>query len=129
MSVCIFTDTELAGLWHRLGGDEELQYALHALGIANRAAYMLTYASGHQDACTIEVPRFEKPQPTEAPCSDWSASTWAENLLYNCVSNGGTDFAPLNHRAKLLAHARKADARDGIVPDVTTETDAVSVPW
>lgn len=111
MSVCIYSDQELAGLWTRLGRTEETGYALHALAIANRAAYMLTYAPRHTDACTLEVPRFDEAEPEDAPCG-WTASDWLGNLLYNCVSNGGTDFAPPQHRVKLLAAAACADAAE-----------------
>lgn len=41
----------------------------------------------------VLIPRFDEAEPQEAPCG-WTASDWLRNLLYNCVSNGGTDFAP-----------------------------------
>jgi hypothetical protein len=109
MSVFIYSDEELAGIWKHIGGTEEVGYALHCLAIANRAAHMLTYAPRHKDACTIEVPRFGEASPADAP-SGWTATTWIENLHYNCISNGGTDFAPPHHLVKLLAAAACADA-------------------
>jgi hypothetical protein len=78
------------------GGEPELQYPLQALAIANRAAFMLTYAPRHDDACTIDVPRVE--QPAADGRDDWSATDRVNLLLYNCISNGGTDFAPAEHR-------------------------------
>jgi len=109
MSVFHFSDAELAAIWHALGGEPELQYPLHALAIANRAAYMLTYAPRHEDACTIEVPRFEQPV---ADARDNSSATDRVNLLlYNCISNGGTDFAPEQHRLVLQNAAFCADAQ------------------
>lgn len=111
MSVCIFSDQELAGLWSRMGRTQETGYALHCLAIANRAAYMLTYAPRHEDACTITVPRFDVVEPAEAPCG-WTTAEWLDNLRYNCISNGGTDFAPAQHVVKLLAAAACADARE-----------------
>jgi hypothetical protein len=109
MSVIHFSDEELAGLWHALGGEPELRYPLQALAIANRAAYMLTYAPRHDDACTIEVPRFE--QPSADARNDWSATDRVSLLLYNCISNGGTDFAPEQHRLTLENAAFCADAK------------------
>jgi hypothetical protein len=100
MSVFIYDETELEGLWHALGGAPETGYALRALAIANRAAYLQTYGPGTcpSGPFTVEFPRIEKPREldrTKRPGGlDWDAKTWAENLLYNCVSNSGLDFAP-----------------------------------
>jgi hypothetical protein len=116
MSVIHYSDEELAGLWHRLGKTDEVGLALHILGIANRAAYMLTYAPRHADACTIDVPRLDEATPSQPP--RWSATDWVRNLLYNCLSNGGTDFADRRARETALAAAAKADAA-ALLADVT----------
>lgn len=99
MSVRVYDDQELAALWLQLGGAEPVMFALHALAIANRAAYMLTYAPEHEDACTISVPQFSA---LRAARDGGSTPDSARNLLYNCISNGGTDFAPRKHAATLM---------------------------
>jgi hypothetical protein len=107
MSVAVYSDDELAGLWHRLGGDDEVGYALLALGTANRAAYMLTY----QDCESIERVRLESPARDGKPPVDvWSCADWVGNLLYNCVSNAGRNLADERAAETLRAAAAKQDA-------------------
>jgi hypothetical protein len=55
------------------------------------------------------VPRFE--QPAADARDDWSATDRVNLLLYNCISNGGTDFAPAEHRLTLENAAFCADAK------------------
>lgn len=82
-----YTSEELCGLWHDLGGDEELQYPLLQLAAANCAAFMLTYGE------SAEWPTVDKPVERTG---GWRPPVvqWVKNLAYNCVSNGGVDFAP-----------------------------------
>ncbi len=102
MSVAVFSDAELANLWAALGGAEETGCVLAYLGIANRAAYMGSYGvdivrgalgPAHDDAKTIAAPVLTEPRGKEA-YSNAVVGRWAGNLLYNCITNGGVDYAP-----------------------------------
>lgn len=123
MSVAYISDAELAGLWHRLGRTEDIGLALQALGVANRAAFMLAYAANHEDARTMDAPDFADLEPAPIPARDWSLLTWADNLLYNCVTNAGTDFAPARFAAVVRDAAARVDA-DERAPDADGESDA-----
>lgn len=96
MSVAIYEQDELEGLWHTLGGTAEVQQALGALGYANRAAFLLSYTPDDDEVLSVYASlRLEQPRPYAGFTDD--ALDWADNLLYNCVSNGGSDFAPEKH--------------------------------
>jgi hypothetical protein len=79
--------------------------SLYVLGCANRAAYMTTYRE------TVEAPRIEAPRLDATPKWVSNVGQWFDNLLYNCVSNGGSDFAPEQHVKIVRAHLdRKSGA-------------------
>jgi hypothetical protein len=86
MSVSLYHDDDLAGLHKQLGGGQSVGLALTALAIANRAAFQLTYA----DAGAMERPNLDA-EPREL--KGWTATDRVNSLLYNCVTNAGTDFA------------------------------------
>lgn len=99
MSVAVYDQDELEGLWHACGGGEDLGDVIGALAYANRAAFLLSYA---EDATTVYPFSLEQPRPYEGFTRD--PIEWADNLLYNCISNGGANFAP-EDRARNLVHA------------------------
>jgi hypothetical protein len=108
MSVAVYSDDELARLWFRLGGSDDVGYALVALGTANRAAYMLTYT----DCDSIERVSLSEPAVEGKPPVDtWSCTQWVRNLLYNCISNGGRDFADSRAAETLLNAAARQEAK------------------
>lgn len=105
MSVVHFDDAELEAMWGLIDpNDTDVARALYTLGCANRAAFMTSYRE------SVEAPRIEAPR-IDVSTPPWSRNLneWFENLLYNCVSNGGSDFAPAAAvgviRAKLAAKA------------------------
>jgi hypothetical protein len=115
MSVALYNTDELEGLWYALepDGDEdsEVRAALLALAYANRAAFLLSYGWEHGDELA-RIMQFDLRAPR--PYDGWRGTTpdgqddvvaWAQNLLYNCVSNGGADFAPSTHAVKLVQAA------------------------
>lgn len=112
MSVALYDQDELEGLWHALGGTAEVQQALGALGYANRAAFLLSYTPDDDELLAVYASlRLEQPRPYAAFADD--ALEWADNLLYNCVSNGGSDFAPTKHADAVLAAAIQAIGLSG----------------
>lgn len=110
MSVAVFDNAELEALWGALDpADTDVARAIYVLGCANRAAYMTSYSGETVAAPTIEAPRLDA-----VPKCARSVSSWFENLLYNCVSNGGSNFAAaLNDEtlAKLATLAHAADRK------------------
>ena len=107
MSVIYYSDHELEGLWGRLGGGDQLREALVALGTANRAAYMATY----RDCESVEPVAISTPRPdASAVVARWTCTDWAQNLLYNCISNDGREFADPADTEVLLAAAARQDA-------------------
>ena len=107
MSVIHYSDHELEGLWGRLGGGDQLREAIVALGTANRAAYMATY----RDCDSVEPVAIRTPRPdASAVVARWTCTDWAQNLLYNCISNDGREFADPADTDVLLAAAARQDA-------------------
>lgn len=111
MSVALYNNEEICALWQACGGEDELRDLFVALAYANRAAYLLSY--GELD--------FEPLVKLEGPREDerygrWARDTlsWADNLLYNCVSNGGADFAPPDRANKLRAVAYAVQHSDAV---------------
>lgn len=89
MSVVHFSDAELEAMWGAIDpADTNVAVALYTLGCANRCAYMTSYRE------EVTAPRIEAPRLDATPKWVANVSQWFENLLYNCVSNGGSDFAP-----------------------------------
>lgn len=101
MSVAVYNDDELCRLWGALGGEPDAQTALARLAYANRAAHMLTYGDKDFDMPTLA-------EPIESGVAKWAETreAWVQNLLYNCVSNGGTNYAPPDAAEFLLRRAR-----------------------
>ena len=106
----LISDSELAGLWYRLGGAERIGNAILALGIANRAAYMLTFGGRRPEAATVVRPRLTGVRVTGSPNTGWTVMEWAQNLVSNCVSFRGTSYAPSTHVETLLSAARWTDS-------------------
>lgn len=107
MSVAVYHQHELEGLWYALGGTPEVQQALGALGYANRAAFLLTYTPDDDEVLSVYASlALDQPRPYAGFTDD--ALDWADNLLYNCVSNGGSDFAPAKHADAVRAAAIEA---------------------
>jgi hypothetical protein len=106
MSVVHFENTELERLWGVLDPrDIEIGKSLYVIGCANRAAYMTSYQE------SVEAPSIQGSSDAGLPAWAKTAESWVKNLLYNCVTNGGTDFAPDAHAQRLLAAARAADEK------------------
>lgn len=128
MSVAVYSNEELRGLWRALvdiGAPEtESAVALTAIGLANRAAYAMTY----QDETSIEFPRFTQDGVEEyRPVPEWTPEQWTRNLLYNCVTNAGTDFAPASYAEQLLRWSRpipidKSAAREALLESIRPGT-------
>lgn len=117
MSVALYDGDELCALWHACGGSDELRDVLGVLAYANRAAYLCAYGTENEDLESVYD--FDLPRP--APCEQhalWAQNplTWADNLLYNCVSNGGSNFAPTDRANTLRAAAYVAQRRDQGIP-------------
>lgn len=94
MSVAIYSTSELNGLYRAFiehgASAQDAEIALTTAGIANRLAYSRTY----NEKMDHEPGDFTSIGDRYDPCPDWSLHQWARNLLYNTVSNGGTDFCP-----------------------------------
>lgn len=106
MSVVHFENTELESLWGALDPkDVDIARSLYVVGCANRAAYMTTYQE------SVTAPSIQGSNESGLPKFARSIEDWVGNLLYNCISNGGTDFAPEIHANRLLAAARAADEK------------------
>ena len=114
MSIRIIPDAELEALHEALGNESKVGHAFLALAWANRAAYGLTYGE-----VVTEPPLIRRPEvrPLHDPEKErelaWAAEhggsfRWAENVLYNAVSNGGVDFASWDARSVLLDAAARA---------------------
>lgn len=96
-------DDELCGLWQALTTaypDPSVRDALEQLAYANRAAYMLSYS---------ELP--DEPIVTLAAPGEYrrvfpSVREWIDNLEYNCIAQGGTDYAPKEALRTLREAAR-----------------------
>jgi hypothetical protein len=112
MSVYRIANAELAELRRRLQPvapiPADLDETLYAIGLANRAAYDMTY--GH-DASVEPLSLDVEPDAFYPVIPEWSITTWVANLLYNGVSNGGRDFVPAQDRRAITDLANRADAR------------------
>lgn len=111
MSVVHFENDELEALWGAIDPkDTSVAVTLYVLGNANRAAYLCSYPdTGSVDRVTIELPRTSR--DGSVPGGWNTATAWLDNLLYNCISNGGTDFAAgVKNLDELKKAARRADA-------------------
>lgn len=117
MSVAIYSEQEINGLYQAMtenGADMyDTSTALTTAAIANRLAYNRTYEE------KVFLPRdYHVPTVADAyiPVPDWTVYQWVRNLLYNCVSNGGTDFCPPKTREYLESTALAMPAKP-IVPE------------
>jgi hypothetical protein len=117
MSVAIYSEQELNGLYQAMtdnGADRfNTSNALTTAAIANRLAYNRTYEEKVFLPSDYHVPTMAD---TYVPVPDWTVYQWVRNLLYNCVSNGGTDFCPPKTREYLETTAQAMPAKP-IVPE------------
>lgn len=125
MSVFVWTEIELGALIGALGAEQQTIQAALILGTANRAAFALTYYVGragehedwHNETWGTVAPLQLRDEHIDqhAACPHVDARTWVRQLLENCVSNGGADFAPAGAATVLLNAARRKDA-DALTP-------------
>ncbi len=131
MSVAIYSEAELNGLYQALtenGADMcDTSTALTTAAIANRLAYNRAYGAEAGNEKTTLPRDFHVPTVADAyiPVPDWTVYQWVRNLLYNCVSNGGTDFCPPKTREYLETTALAMPAKPIVQPKPTPAPEPV----
>ncbi len=95
MKIAISSDSELRAMGLQLAEAAsaprtEVFALLTALGLANRAAYLMS----HADGTTMQRPNLEATPATEFDATGWELGDWCRNLLFNCISSTGISFAP-----------------------------------
>lgn len=110
MSVCIYSESELKGLYLELvahgANPKNVAIALISAGLANRMAFTATYQDRYECPATIEDFLSDSVEPYR-PMADWPLASWVRNLLYNCVSNDGRDYCGPKTADYLETVARK----------------------
>jgi len=121
MSVVWYNDIDLSTLaawWSTKLPDHALVInpagLARMLGLCNRLAYVVSY----DDCREFPIPQINPHAEAVLPVvPNWGIADWTEDLLYNCVSNGGANFAPTKYAqlarelAKLAEDARMAALR------------------
>lgn len=133
MSVFVWTESEIGALAGALGAEQPTLQAALILATANRAAFALSYYVGrageHEDwdqhswaniaPLQLDNTHIDPDAPLPSGASDYR--DWARNLLYNCISNAGVDFAPAGAAQVLMDAARRKDAQ----PHTAASVDAL----
>jgi hypothetical protein len=107
--------------WLNSEYNSEVKLALNAVLVANRNAALFTYGYTAQDMFGDEyqVKELNDLYALPKPANPGQLYDDLGNLLYNCISNGGTDFLPENYRdviegirhqlARQMAHKLSGD--------------------
>ncbi len=110
MSVALYSDAELRALRDALVSKcgaprEAAEDVLTILAGANAAAYSSSYHDGEL-IFSRDKPVWEG-EPDNLHRESWTTDEWARNLLYNCITNDGTEFAPPASAELLSVWSRK----------------------
>ena len=118
MSTILYSDDEISALYQLLRpaavaasakSDDRLKTAVYALALANRCAYAMSYSDDDLAALSFIVNLGA--EPAVFPVPEWNAEDRVKHYAYNCVSNGGRDFLPVDDYDFLVSLARAVDSR------------------